>query len=96
MYSFIPLSLALAEVRAGAVDQGIERLEAFIARITRSSVLEVLDQDYVRTAEAKGMPPLVIHYRHVLRNALVPVITIIGAGITLKALMQTGILQIWA
>lgn len=52
---------------------------AFIARITRSSVLDVLDQDYVRTAEAKGMPPLVVHYRHVLRNALVPIITIIGA-----------------
>ena len=52
---------------------------AFIARITRSSVLEVLDEDYVRTAQAKGMPPLVVHYRHVLRNALVPIITIIGA-----------------
>ena len=54
----------------------------FIARITRSSVLEVLGQDYVRTAEAKGMPPLVVHYRHVLRNALVPVITIIGAEVS--------------
>lgn len=52
---------------------------AFIARITRSSVLEVLDEDYVRTARAKGMPPLAVHYRHVLRNALVPIITIIGA-----------------
>ena len=52
---------------------------AFIARITRSSVLEVMGQDYVRTAEAKGMPPSVVHYRHVLRNALVPIITIIGA-----------------
>ena len=52
---------------------------AFIARITRSSVLEVLGQDYVRTARAKGMPPLVVHFRHVLRNALVPIITIIGA-----------------
>jgi len=51
----------------------------FIARVTRASVLEVLGEDYVRTAEAKGMPPLVVHYRHVLRNALVPVITIIGA-----------------
>ena len=51
----------------------------FIARITRSSVLEGLDQDYVRTARAKGMPPLVVQYRHVLRNALVPIITIIGA-----------------
>ena len=52
---------------------------AFIARITRASVLEVLDEDYVRTAQAKGMPPLVVYYRHVLSNALVPIITIIGA-----------------
>lgn len=52
---------------------------AFIARITRSSVLEVAQEDYVRTAEAKGLPPVVVHYRHVLRNALVPIITIIGA-----------------
>ena len=50
----------------------------FIASITRSSVLEGLDQDYVGTARAKGMPPLVVHYRHVLRNALVPIITIIS------------------
>ena len=52
---------------------------AFIARITRSSVLEVSEQDYVRTAQAKGMRPLVVHFRHVLRNALVPIVTIIGA-----------------
>ena len=52
---------------------------AFIARITRSNVLEVAQEDYVRTAEAKGLPPVVVHYRHVLRNALVPIITIIGA-----------------
>ena len=52
---------------------------AFIARITRASVLEVLDEDYVPTAQAKGMPPLVVYYRHVLSNALVPIITIIGA-----------------
>ena len=54
---------------------------AFIARVTRSSVLEVLVQDYVRTALAKGMPPMLVHYRHVLRNALVPIITIIGAEV---------------
>ncbi len=64
---------------------------AFIARITRSSVLEVLDQDYVRTAEAKGMPPVVVYYRHVLRNALVPIITIIGAE---AAALLTGSLII--
>ena len=52
---------------------------AFIARITRSSVLEVLENDYVRTAQGKGLSPLVVHFRHVLRNALIPIITIIGA-----------------
>ncbi|PKB71344.1 MAG: peptide ABC transporter permease [SAR202 cluster bacterium Io17-Chloro-G6] len=51
----------------------------FIARITRSSVLEVVEQDYVRTALAKGMTPSVVRFRHVLRNALVPIVTIIGA-----------------
>lgn len=51
---------------------------AFVARLTRSSVLEVKRLDYVRTARAKGLSgPLVIN-RHILRNALIPVITIIG------------------
>lgn len=51
---------------------------AYIFRITRASVLEVLDEDYVRTAEAKGLTSSVIRGRHVLRNALLPVTTIIG------------------
>lgn len=51
---------------------------AYAARLTRASVLEVLRQDYVRTAYAKGLPNQVIYYRHVLRNALIPVITIMG------------------
>lgn len=51
---------------------------AVIFRITRGSVLEVLDEDYVRTAEAKGLTKRVIRGRHVLRNALLPVVTTIG------------------
>ena len=51
---------------------------AFIARVTRASVLEVLGEDYVRTARAKGLPAHAVHYRHVLGNASIPVLTILG------------------
>ncbi|MCP3423735.1 ABC transporter permease [Nocardioides pinisoli] len=51
---------------------------AVIFRITRASVLDVLDEDYVRTAEAKGLSTGVIRSRHVLRNAMLPVLTTIG------------------
>ena len=49
-----------------------------IFRITRASVLEVLDEDFVRTAESKGLTNRIIRGRHVLRNALLPVVTTIG------------------
>lgn len=51
---------------------------AFVARITRSSMLEVLYQDYVRTAVAKGVRSRAVVWRHALRNALAPVITVVG------------------
>ncbi len=51
---------------------------AFVARITRSSMLEVLRQDYIRTARSKGLTEGIISYRHALRNALLPVVTISG------------------
>jgi peptide/nickel transport system permease protein len=54
------------------------RLSAIGARMTRSSVLEVLRDDYVRTARAKGLREVVVVLKHALRNALLPVITIIG------------------
>ena len=54
------------------------RLSAIGARMTRSSILEVLRDDYVRTARAKGLREYVIVLKHALRNALLPVITIIG------------------
>jgi peptide/nickel transport system permease protein len=56
---------------------------ALIARITRASVLEVLAADHVRTARAKGLGELPVLLRHVLRNAAVPIVTIIGLGIAL-------------
>ena len=51
---------------------------AVIFRITRAAVLDVLDEDYVRTAEAKGLTTQVIRSRHVLRNAMLPVVTTVG------------------
>ncbi|MEW5934315.1 MAG: ABC transporter permease, partial [Bacillota bacterium] len=47
-------------------------------RLTRSSVLEVLNQDYVRTARSKGLAERTVLYRHALRNALIPVVTVVG------------------
>lgn len=51
---------------------------ALIARMTRSSMIEVLSQDYIRTARAKGLGALAIYRRHALRNALIPIVTIVG------------------
>jgi len=51
---------------------------AVIARQTRSSMLEVLSQDYVRTARAKGLKTVKVNYKHALRNALIPVVTVVG------------------
>jgi peptide/nickel transport system permease protein len=54
------------------------RSSALLMRLTRSSMLEVLRQDYIRTARSKGAPERAIHYRHALRNAALPVVTVIG------------------
>jgi len=54
------------------------RPAALIARITRSSMLEVIRQDYVRTARSKGLPEKVVVWKHALRNAMIPVVTVIG------------------
>ena len=54
------------------------QLMAIIMRMTRTTMLEVLNQDYVRTARAKGLRNRIVVYRHALRNALIPVITVIG------------------
>ncbi|CAM3717277.1 ABC transporter permease [Mesobacillus zeae] len=60
---------------------------AIIARLTRSSMLEVLTQDYIRTAKAKGLSPFKIVFKHALKNALLPVVTIVGS---LAAAILTG------
>ncbi|WLR57040.1 ABC transporter permease [Mesobacillus subterraneus] len=60
---------------------------AIIARLTRSSMLEVLTQDYIRTAKAKGLSPVKIVFKHALKNALLPVVTILGS---LAASILTG------
>ncbi len=56
---------------------------ALIARMTRASVMEVLEEDYIRTARAKGQNELRVLLRHALRNAAVPIVTVIGIGIAL-------------
>ncbi|MBO8138182.1 MAG: ABC transporter permease [Desulfotomaculum sp.] len=58
---------------------------AIIARMTRSTMLEVIRQDYIRTARAKGLKEKVVIYKHALRNALIPVVTVIG--------LQLGVLM---
>jgi peptide/nickel transport system permease protein len=65
-------SMALPAFTLAAVQMG------FIARMTRSSMLEVLHQDFIRTADAKGLPWSIVVTRHGLPNALVPILTVIG------------------
>jgi peptide/nickel transport system permease protein len=67
--------LALLSVPAAAVGF---RSSALMMRLTRSSMLEVLRQDYIRTARAKGASEASVNYHHALRNAILPVITVIG------------------
>ncbi len=65
-------SLILPAVTLGA------GLSAILTRIVRSSVLEELGEDYVRTARAKGLPERTVIYKHVLKNGLIPVVTVLG------------------
>ena len=60
---------------------------AFIARLMRSSLLEVMGQDYIRTARSKGLSEFKVVLRHALRNAMIPIITILGPTI---AALLTG------
>ncbi len=65
-------SLVLPAINLGLI------MAAYITRVTRSAMLEVLSEDYVRTARAKGVPWRAVVWRHALRNALIPIITIVG------------------
>jgi len=60
---------------------------AYIARVTRASMLEVLSQDYIRTAHAKGLANYVVILRHAIKNAMIPVLTIMGP---IAAVLVTG------
>jgi len=60
---------------------------AYIARVTRASMLDVLQQDYVRTARAKGLPERSVVLQHMLRNAFIPVLTVTGP---IAAALVTG------
>src|SRR6266516_514655 len=70
---------------------------AIVARITRAAVLDVQNEDYVRTARAKGVAPIIVDSRHVLRNALLPVSTIIGlqTGLLLSGAVLTETIFAW-
>lgn len=70
---------------------------AIVARITRSSMLDVLNQDYVRTARAKGLTDRTVTMKHALRNALLPVVTVIGlqAGALLGGAVLTETIFSW-
>ena len=67
-----PLSIVLPAVTLAAFST------ALVSRMTRASMLEVLGQDYVRTAHAKGAPPTTVVVKHALRNAFIPVLTVIS------------------
>ncbi len=54
---------------------------AYVARLTRSSVIEVMRQDYIRTARAKGLPERLVIFRHIIRNSMIPVVTFIGPAL---------------
>lgn len=60
-----------------AISLGIMQV-ALVARMTRSSMLEVLNENYIRTAEAKGLKMWIVTYKHALRNAFIPILTVIG------------------
>jgi peptide/nickel transport system permease protein len=67
------------------------RSQALILRLTRSSMLEVLRQDYIRTARSKGASENVVNYHHALKNAVLPVVTVIGLEV---AILMGGLVVI--
>jgi peptide/nickel transport system permease protein len=70
---------------------------ATIARVTRSSMLEVLRQDFIRTERAKGLSERMVIYKHAVRNAMIPVITVIGLnfGLLLAGAILTETVFSW-
>lgn len=90
----LPIHFQLNDWRTWIYPAGILALitVSSIVRITRSAVLDVLGQDYVRTAKAKGLHPTVVDVRHVLRNALIPVVSLIGP-ITVNLLVGSFVVE---
>jgi peptide/nickel transport system permease protein len=84
-------SLVLPAITMGA------SLAAILTRMVRTSMLEELGQDYIRTARAKGLPERAVVYRHALRNALIPVVTVIGLqfGALLAGAIVTETIFAW-
>src|SRR5260370_32349084 len=84
IYSDAPQSFwqALAMYSVPAAVVGI-RSQALTLRLTRSSMLEVLRQDYIRTARSKGASENVVNYHHALKNAVLPVVTVIGLEVAM-------------
>ena len=68
-------SITMPSIAVGLVAAGLT------SRVTRSTMLEILNDDYIRTARAKGLAERVVLIRHALRNAAVPILTIIGLGL---------------
>lgn len=81
---YVPLSQGLLPCLNSLVLPGLALAmlyAALLARVTRASLLEVLSEDYVRTAHAKGARPRRVVLRHALKNAAIPVVTVVGVGI---------------
>ncbi|MCU4178212.1 ABC transporter permease [Bosea sp. BH3] len=81
---YVPLSQGLLPCLNSLILPGLALAmlyAALLARVTRASLLEVLSEDYVRTAHAKGMKPGRVVLRHALKNCAIPVVTVVGVGI---------------
>jgi peptide/nickel transport system permease protein/oligopeptide transport system permease protein len=86
----------LAHLVLPAITLGINAT-ALLARMTRGTLLEVLSQDYIRTARAKGLAERVVIFKHALRNALIPVVTVVGLefGTLLSGAVITETIFAW-
>jgi peptide/nickel transport system permease protein len=89
--SYNPEDIVLPAVTLGAA------LSAILTRMVRSSVIEELGEDYVRTARAKGLSERIVVYKHVLKNGLIPVVTILGLqlGVLLAGAIITEKIFMW-
>ena len=96
---WLPVSGAgsFANLVLPAITMGSALLAAILTRMVRTSMLEELSQDYIRTARAKGLPEHTVVYRHALRNAMIPVLTVLGLqfGALLAGTIVTETIFAW-